>query len=203
MFSCSVFVLAVGWIACTLTHLRIPLCMHSPRVSQPVLVEDVGETLDPALDTLLARQIIKLKGGRQVIHFVGKDVDYDENFRFYMTSKLSNPHYLPEVCIKVTIINFTVTVKGLEDQLLADVVQQEEPELEESKNKLILKVAAFKRQLKDIEDKILREINSNEGEILDNEALINTLDESKHTSDAIGERVAEAEITEAEISAYP
>ena len=35
-----------------------------------------------------------------------------------MTSKLSNPHYLPEVCIKVTIINFTVTKSGLEDQLL-------------------------------------------------------------------------------------
>ena len=35
-----------------------------------------------------------------------------------MTSKLTNPHYLPEVCIKVTIINFTVTKSGLEDQLL-------------------------------------------------------------------------------------
>ena len=39
-------------------------------------------------------------------------------YRFYMTSKMSNPHYLPEVCIKVTIINFTVTRSGLEDQLL-------------------------------------------------------------------------------------
>ena len=38
--------------------------------------------------------------------------------RFYMTTKLANPHYLPEVCIKVTIINFTVTKSGLEDQLL-------------------------------------------------------------------------------------
>lgn len=38
--------------------------------------------------------------------------------RFYMTTKMSNPHYLPEVCIKVTIINFTVTKSGLEDQLL-------------------------------------------------------------------------------------
>jgi len=35
-----------------------------------------------------------------------------------MTTKLANPHYLPEVCIKVTIINFTVTKSGLEDQLL-------------------------------------------------------------------------------------
>lgn len=39
-------------------------------------------------------------------------------WRFYMTTKLANPHYLPEVCIKVTIINFTVTKSGLEDQLL-------------------------------------------------------------------------------------
>ena len=35
-----------------------------------------------------------------------------------MTTKMANPHYLPEVCIKVTIINFTVTLSGLEDQLL-------------------------------------------------------------------------------------
>ena len=38
--------------------------------------------------------------------------------RFYMTTKMANPHYLPEICIKVTIINFTVTKSGLEDQLL-------------------------------------------------------------------------------------
>eukprot|EP00955_Chlamydomonas_euryale_P053282 355458-Chlamydomonas_euryale.AAC.1 len=37
---------------------------------------------------------------------------------------MPNPHYLPEVCIKVTIINFTVTMKGLEDQLLGEVVRK-------------------------------------------------------------------------------
>ena len=46
------------------------------------------------------------------------DVDYDDNFRFYVTTKLPNPHYLPEICIQVTLINFTVTSSGLEEQLL-------------------------------------------------------------------------------------
>lgn len=46
------------------------------------------------------------------------DVDYDDNFRFYVTTKLPNPHYLPEICIQVTLINFTVTQSGLEEQLL-------------------------------------------------------------------------------------
>ena len=48
--------------------------------------------------------------------------DYDNNFSFFMTTKMPNPHYLPEVFIKLTIINFTVTFMGLEDQLLGDVV---------------------------------------------------------------------------------
>lgn len=59
-----------------------------------------------------------IQGGRLLIRLGDSDVDYDRNFCFYMTTKMANPHYLPEVCIKVTIINFTVTKSGLEDQLL-------------------------------------------------------------------------------------
>jgi len=46
-----------------------------------------------------------------LIRLGDSDVDYDPHFRFYMTTKLPNPHYLPEVCIKVNLINFTVTRK--------------------------------------------------------------------------------------------
>lgn len=60
-----------------------------------------------------------IQGGRLLIRFGDTDVDYDENFRLYITTKIANPHYLPEICIKVTIVNFTVTMGGLEDQLLA------------------------------------------------------------------------------------
>ena len=65
------------------------------------------------------------------------DIEYDRNFRFYMTSKMGNPHYLPEVSVKVTIINFTVTRPGLEDQILSDVVRLERPDLETQRNELI------------------------------------------------------------------
>jgi len=52
-------------------------------------------------------------------------VPYSFDFKLLITTKLANPHYLPEVCIKVTIVNFTVTPDGLEDQLLVDVVKYE------------------------------------------------------------------------------
>ena len=47
-----------------------------------------------------------------------------------MTTKMPNPHYIPEICIKVTMINFTVTFEGLQQQLLGDVVIAEKPEIE-------------------------------------------------------------------------
>ena len=56
-----------------------------------------------------------------MIRLGDSDVEYNKAFKFYMTTKLANPHYLPEVCIKVTVINFTVTKTGLEDQLLRSV----------------------------------------------------------------------------------
>ena len=52
-------------------------------------------------------------------------IPYSKDFKFFITTKLSNPHYLPEICIKVTLINFTVTPEGLEDQLLVEVVKYE------------------------------------------------------------------------------
>ena len=65
---------------------------------------------------------------------------------------------------------------------------------------LLLQMADDKKQLAMLEAKILQMLSESEGNILDDEVLINTLSESKMTSIAIGERVAEAEITEVEIN---
>lgn len=169
------------------------------RTGQPVLLEEVGETLDPALEPILLKQTFKA-GGRTLIRLGDSDVDYDKNFRLYMTTKLPNPHYLPEICIKVTIINFTVTETGLENQLLADVVRIERPDLEEQRSKLIVQINGDREQLKAIEDEILRLLFQSEGNILDNEQLINTLNEAKVTSSAISQRLQQAETTEASIT---
>lgn len=74
--------------------------------------------MDPTLGPVLARSVYS-QGGRLLIRLGDTAVDYDARFRLYMTTKLSNPHYLPEICIMVTLVNFLVTVSGLEDQLLA------------------------------------------------------------------------------------
>ena len=53
------------------------------------------------------------------------------------------------------LVNFMITPLGLQDQLLSIVAAKEKPELEVKKNELILESAENKRQLQNIEDKIL------------------------------------------------
>ncbi|KAK9815239.1 hypothetical protein WJX72_000483 [[Myrmecia] bisecta] len=171
---------------------------NSIRVGTPLLIEDMGESIDPALQPLLQKQLFK-QGNRTLIRLGGSDIDYDPNFKLYMISKLPNPHYLPEVCITVTLIDFTVTIQGLEEQLLGEVVRRERAELEEAKDRLLVSLAADTRQLSDLQDRILKLLKESEGNILDDEALINTLNNSKLTSAVIQTRVKEAQLTEKEI----
>ena len=62
--------------------------------------------------------------------------------------------------------------------------------------------ASMKKQLKEIEDKILYMLSNSTGNILDDHELIETLASSKITSTEITEKVADAEVTEKEIDAY-
>ncbi|XP_018654464.1 LOW QUALITY PROTEIN: hypothetical protein Smp_130810 [Schistosoma mansoni] len=169
------------------------------RLGLPLLLEDIDEVLDPSLESILLKQIY-LSGGRLLIRFGDSDIEYNKNFRLYITSKLSNPHYLPDISIKVTIINFTVTLNGLEDQLLSDVTGIERPELEEQRNQLIVRINTDRNQLKETENRILKLLFESEGNILDNEDLINTLNESKIKSSEITKRLTEATITEQKIT---
>lgn len=83
---------------------------------------------------------------------------------------------------QVTLLNFMITAQGLQDQLLAIVVAKERPQLEEKKNQLIVEGANNKRQLKDIEDKILQVLSMSEGNILEDETAIQILSSSKVTT---------------------
>lgn len=74
-------------------------------------------------------------------------VEYSPNFRLYLTTRLSNPQFPPEAWVMVQLINFSVSTKGLEDQLLADVVRREQPDLENTRDQLVLSISNDKHQL--------------------------------------------------------
>ncbi|KAJ3313775.1 Dynein heavy chain 7, axonemal [Boothiomyces sp. JEL0838] len=163
----------------------------------PVLLENIKEELDPILDSVLQKNTFK-SGGATCIRLGDSVIEYAESFRLYITTKLRNPHYLPETSVKISLLNFMITTEGLEDQLLGNVVARERPELEEEKTQLILQSAENKRKLKEIEDQILQ-ILSADGNILENETAIEILSSSKVISVELFEKQKIAEETEKKI----
>lgn len=164
----------------------------------PVLLENIGEEVDSVLEPLLMKQVFK-QSGVFCIRLGESVIEYSPEFRFYITTKLRNPHYLPELSTKVTLVNFMITPEGLEDQLLGIVAAKERPELEEEKNRLVLESAANKKQLKEIEDKILEILSKSEGNLLEDESAITALTDSKIVANDIAEKQRVADETEKQI----
>ena len=171
---------------------------NAVRFGKPVLLENVLEELDPALEPILLKQTFKQSGS--ICIKLGENViPYHPDFKLYITTKLPNPHYTPEISTKVTVINFLLAPSGLEDQLLGYVVAEERPDLEEAKNQLIIQGAKMKEDLKEIEDQILFRLSNSEGNPVDDVELIEVLGQSKIKAGEIQKKVKDAAETEKEI----
>merc|ERR1711871_1120765 len=148
---------------------------------------------------VVARQYIR-KGKKILVKMGDKEVEVHKDFKLVLHTKLSNPHYPPEIQAETTLVNFTVTEAGLEDQLLARVVKKERPDLEEQKAALISQQNEFKIKLKEIEDSLLYQLATAEGDLTENIELIENLEESKRVSTDIAEKAEIAATTEVEIN---
>ncbi|XP_071449339.1 dynein axonemal heavy chain 3-like [Hetaerina americana] len=164
----------------------------------PALLENIGEEIDANLEPILLKQTYK-EANIEYLKVGDNALVYNNDFRFYITTRQRNPHYLPEIAVKVTLLNFMITQLGLQDQLLGILVAKERPDLEEKKNELILESASNKKMLKEIEDKILEVLSTSEGNILEDETALQILSSSKVLSEEIQAKQEVAAITEIEI----
>ena len=139
------------------------------------------------------------QSGQRFIKVGDKSVEYDPNFRLFMTTKLSNPNYTPEIFGKSMVINFGVTLDGLRDQLLNEVVLSERNDLARHSEELIHSMAENKQTLQQLEDTLIRELSLAQGEIIDNDDLISTLEETKSSAEEIAQKLQSALVTKKDI----
>ncbi|XP_073341249.1 dynein axonemal heavy chain 11 isoform X2 [Pagrus major] len=117
-----------------------------------------------------------------------------------MHTKLANPHFPPELQAQTTLINFTVTPVGLEEQLLGQVVSRERPDLETLKMELTTQQNHFKIELKRLEDDLLNRLSAAHGNFLGNISLVEQLENTKNTAAHIQCKVVEARENETKIN---
>mmetsp|Transcript_44091 Transcript_44091/g.42754 ORF Transcript_44091/g.42754 Transcript_44091/m.42754 type:complete len:333 (+) Transcript_44091:1414-2412(+) len=184
----------------TLNHANLRDALKFPLMEGlPVLIESIENEVDPMLDPLLEKQIIT-KGRNKLIKLADQDMDFHDSFRLYMTSRLGNPHFSPELAAKTTIIDFTVTQSGLEQQLLGRLISKEQKFLEDSLNQLQEEVTANTKTLQNYEKQLLDRLASASGSLLDDTELIDVLATIKNKSKEVQENLIMAKEKKIEIN---
>ena len=170
----------------------------SVNMGFPFLFQNVSEAIDPVVDPILEKNTF-IVSQQKMIKLGDTDVSWDDNFRLYLTTKLANPHYSPEIMGKTMVINFAVTLDGLRDQLLNDVVANERPDLDVQWNELVTATAANTKMLLELEDDLLQRLANSTGNLLEDDELIAALEQTKTRSTEIAEQLSQAAFTKSEI----
>ncbi|XP_011542373.1 dynein axonemal heavy chain 14 isoform X17 [Homo sapiens] len=173
---------------------------NAMKTGGSVLLQNLLETLAPGLKAILKKDIYQKKG-HYFIRVGDAEFEYNSNFRLYLSTEIDNPHFLPSVYNFVTMINFTVTFQGLQDQLLSTVVTHEVPHLEDQRSKLLESISLDAITLEELEEKTLNLLQKALGSILDDDKIVDTLRKSKMTSNEISKRIEATKKAESEIQA--
>ena len=167
---------------------QVEFCMAEGKV---LIIAGVEQEIDPMLIPVLEKQIIT-KGKSKYISMAGKVCDYSDEFMMYLVTRLPNPHFTPEEQSRCTIVDFTVTQKGLEEQLLGRVIQKEQRSLEESLKNVLEDVNGNTKALLKLDQMLLERLSENTGNLLDDEELINVLADTKSKSTDVKEKLLSA-----------
>jgi dynein heavy chain len=163
-----------------------------------MLIENIGESVDAVLNPVIQRAFIR-RGKKMYIKLGDTEVEFHKDFRLFLHTKLSNPHYPPEIQAECTLINFTVTAAGLEDQLLALTVRKERLDLAEMDENLVQQQNAFTIKMIELEDNILHKLATAKGDITEDVELIEGLETTKRIANDIAVKQELATKTQAEI----
>jgi dynein heavy chain 1 len=144
------------------------------RFGTTLLVENV-EHIDPVLNPLLNKEIQRT-GGRALVRIGTEDVDYSPKFNIILTTKNPAARLTPDICSRVTMINFTVTPASLHSQSLSLILKTEKPEIEEQRINLLKLQGEQQVKLRELEEQMLSKISAVEGSILDDDNVVDGME---------------------------
>jgi dynein heavy chain 1 len=162
------------------------------RFGNPLLIQDV-EHLDPIINPVLNGELRKT-GGRVLIRLGSQEIDFSPSFTMFLSTRDPSVEFSPDVCSRVTFVNFTMTRGSLQSQSLDQVLKSERPDTDKKRTDLMKLQGEFRLRLRFLEKSLLNALNESKGNILDDDKVIDTLETLKKEA---GEVTAKVEETDA------
>ncbi|XP_077870638.1 cytoplasmic dynein 1 heavy chain 1-like [Saccoglossus kowalevskii] len=169
----------------------------SLRFGNPLLVQDV-ENYDPILNPVLNREL-RRTGGRVLISLGDQDIDLSPAFTIFLSTRDPTVEFPPDICSRVTFVNFTVTRSSLQSQCLNQVLKAERPDVDEKRSDLLKLQGEFHLRLRQLEKSLLQALNDTKGRILDDDRIITTLETLKKEAADVTRKVEETDVIMAEV----
>ncbi|KAF2754571.1 cytoplasmic dynein-like protein 1 heavy chain 1 [Pseudovirgaria hyperparasitica] len=163
----------------------------SLRFGNSILIQD-AEHLDPILNHVLNKEYQKT-GGRVLIQLGKQEIDFSPSFKIFLSTRDPSAAFAPDICSRTTFVNFTVTQSSLQTQTLNEVLKSERPDVDERRSNLIKMQGEFSVHLRRLEKRLLQALNESQGNILDDDNVIQTLETLKKEAADITAKVAETE----------
>lgn len=158
------------------------------RFGTTLLVENV-EQIDPILNPILNKELQRT-GGRTLVRIGTEEVDYSPKFKIILSTKNPAVQLTPDLCSRVTLVNFTVTPDSLQSQSLSQVVKSMKPEIESQRASLLKLQGEQNVKLRELEDKMLAKISACEGSILDDDAVVEGMEVLMREGAQVEEQIA-------------
>jgi len=175
---------------------KLEFCMGNDAA---LVITGVENEVDPMLDPVLEKEII-VKGRRKMITVSDKQMDFTDGFMLYFITRLPNPLFSPELQAKTTVVDFTVTQKGLEEQLLGRVISREQKALEEQLSEVLEEVNSATKLLMELDASLLQRLTSGSGNLLEDEELIGVLANTKAKAAEVNQKLIAADETRTNIN---
>jgi dynein heavy chain 2 len=160
------------------------------RFGKTLIISEV-DNIDSLYYNILRRDL-KRMGPRMIVSVGDKSVDWSEQFKLIFLSRNQSLKLEPPAAALVSRVENQVTSKGLEEKLLSLIINDQQPGLEQKRRDCLEKERLLKIELSKVEKKLLEELANSSGNILENIALITSLDETKTKASAISNSLAES-----------
>lgn len=161
------------------------------RFGNPILIQD-AEHLDPILNHVLNKEYQKT-GGRVLVRLGKQEIDFAPTFRLFLSTRNPTAAFSPDICSRVTFVNFTITKASLRTQSLNQILKVERPDVDQKRTNLIKAQGEFRLHLRRLERKLLEALNASKGNILDDDVVLDTLQTLKSEAAEIARKVVKTE----------